>query len=425
MTAAPPSSRTEPSALRVELQRPDGTWLTVGHLRRAGEVNWFESLPEYWESDQRVVLGQVFEEHDRSWRPSVRVALPTWFSHLLPEGRLRQAVAEAADINERREFFLLSRVGGDDLPGAIRVHSADADEGEAPTSETDEVLDEDDVAVLKFSLAGIQLKFSVIRDGERGLTVPARGRAGEWIAKLPDQRPGFKGVPEAEYAGLELARQAGINVPNTELVDVSSIAGLPDWSTRDGKTALLIERFDRTPDQRRVHVEELAQVLDISTGNYLFKYRRTNFETVASITSALCGSESVGEVVDRIVLNVLFGNGDAHAKNWAYRYPDGRTAELAPAYDIVPTVLYIPGDDLGLKLGGSRSFHDVTVASFDRLGARAGWTAADIRQRVRDAIDRVIEAWLVLDDLLPHAAVKTLSKRRDRLPLLQGSRLTG
>lgn len=407
----------EPSTLRVELQRSDGSWLTVGNLKRSGEVNWFESVPEYWESDQRAILGQVFEERGRTWRPSARVALPTWFSHLLPEGRLRQAVAEAADVNERREFFLLWRVGGDDLPGAVRIVSAEADEGAPPALDADDVLDEDAAAVLKFSLAGVQLKFSVVRHGERGLTVPARGQAGEWIAKLPDQRPSFEGVPEAEFAGLELARRVGIVVPEIELVDVSSIAALPDWSTKHGKIALLVKRFDRAPNGRRVHVEELAQVLDIPTGHHLFKYRRLNFETVASVTSALCGPEAVGEVVDRIVLNVLLGNGDAHAKNWAYRYPDGWSAELSPAYDIVPTVLYIPGDDLGVKLAGSRRFDDVTVASFDRLGVRAGWTSADIRRRVRDAVERVIDAWPILVELLPSEAVKTLTTRRDGLAL--------
>lgn len=413
-------SPADPIALRVELQRPDGTWLAVGLLKRVGEVNWFESLPEYWESDARVILAQVLEEGGSRWRPTVRVALPTWFSHLLPEGRLRRAVAEAADVNERREFFLLARIGGDDLPGALRVVAADIAEGAPSKAEADHLPDEDVAAVLKFSLAGVQLKFSVVQDRERGLTLPASGLAGEWIAKLPDQRPGFEGVPQAEFAGLELARKAGITVPRTQLVEVASIAGLPDWSIQGGKTALLIERFDRAPNQRRVHVEELAQVLEISTGHHSFKYIRTNFETVASVTSALCGPEAVGEVVHRIVLNVLLGNGDAHAKNWAYRYPDGRNAELAPAYDIVPTVLYIPGDDLGLNLDGSRSFDDVTVASFDRLASRAGWTSSEIRQQVRQAVDRVIDAWPVLDSLLPDTASATLTRRRDLLPLVRG-----
>lgn len=416
MTVADTSTQA-PVALLVQLQRPDGRWLDVGLLERSGETNWFQSFPEYWEADDRPILGQVFEERDRAWRPTAQVALPNWFSHLLPEGRLRHAVAEAADANEKREFFLLARIGGDDLPGALRVLPADASGEVEPIVESAEPTEHDEL-VLKFSLAGVQVKFSVVREGQRGLTIPAGGTAGDWIAKLPDQRPGFEGVPEAEFAGLELARRAGINVPPAELVPVESIVGLPEWATRGGGAALLVKRFDRSTDQRRIHVEELAQVLGISTGHQRFKYKRTNFETVASVTSGLCGRDAVGEVIDRIVLNVLVGNGDAHAKNWAYLYPDGRTGELSPAYDIVPTVLYIAGDDLGLNLAGSRAFDGVTLASFDRLGERSGWDVGDARERARTATAQVVDAWPLLKDLLPSAAYVALTKRRDSLPLV-------
>lgn len=47
-------------------------------------------------------------------------------------------------------------------------------------------------------------------------------------------------------------------------------------------------------------------------------------------------------MIDRIVLNILVGNGDAHVKNWTFIYPDGSRPQLSPAYDIVPTVLYVP-----------------------------------------------------------------------------------
>ncbi len=57
---------------------------------------------------------------------------------------------------------------------------------------------------MKFSLAGAQLKFSVYGYG-RGLTVPAKGQAGNYVLKFPDGRPGFSGVPEAELGSLELA----------------------------------------------------------------------------------------------------------------------------------------------------------------------------------------------------------------------------
>ena len=63
-------------------------------------------------------------------------------------------------------------------------------------------------AVLRFSLAGVQLKFSAVMEASGGLTVPAGGMGGSWIVKLPSAR--FAAVPENEFAMLELARRAGI-----------------------------------------------------------------------------------------------------------------------------------------------------------------------------------------------------------------------
>lgn len=249
-------SAAERRTLRVQLRAPYGRWLDVGLLHHAQETSWFETLPEYWEEAPHLVLGQVFDQKGPGWRPSARVRLPHWFSHLLPEGRLRQAVAAAAKVNEEREFFLLGRIGGDDLPGAVRVLPADLDGRPIPPPVDDEQLESEDLGALRFSLAGVQLKFSVRAD-KRGLTIPARGQAGDWIAKLPDARLGYEGVPEAELAGLELARASGITVPEARLVDVASIAGLPEWAVAGGGRALVIRRFDRTESGGRVHVEEL------------------------------------------------------------------------------------------------------------------------------------------------------------------------
>jgi len=411
---------TTPLTLVVQLYRPEGGWADVGRLEHRDETTWFETFPSYWEDPDRPVLGQVFEERGPSWRPVAAVALPDWFSHLLPEGRLRRAIAEDAQVNPAREFFLLARVGGDDLPGGLRVLPADPE----PAITTPEPAEqsprgpEPDVGPYKFSLAGVQLKFSVL-DGERGLTVPARGEAGNWIAKLPDLR-GFDGVPQAELAGLELARAAGIETADARLVPVSSIAGLPAWVAEAGGDALLVRRFDRTPGGGRVHFEEAAQVLELPTGRDKFKYG-TNFETIAKVTAALAGPESVGEVIDRIVLNVLVGNGDAHAKNWAYRYEDGRTPTLSPAYDIVPTVLYVANENLGPKLAGSRSFDDVTVARFRRLARVGGWDEAEGTARATEAVHRVVAAWPVLADHLSAESYRQLTERRDKLPLLRSA----
>lgn len=115
---------------------------------------------------------------------------------------------------------------------------------------------------------------------------------------------------------------------------------------------------------------------------------------------------------------MLLGNGDAHTKNWAYCYPDGRHAELSPAYDIVPTVLFVAGDDLGLNLAGSKRFDQVRLNAFDRLADKAGWDG-DGRARAAAAVDRVVAAWSVLAEYLETAVVEKLTARRDSLPLLR------
>jgi len=403
-------SEAVPSALQLDLQDAEGRWIPVGRLGRSGETTAFSSLDSYWEAPSRPVLGQVFEQRGPSWRPTASPALPTWFSNLLPEGALRDSIARAVGVNPEREFPLIARIGQDDLPGALRLHPVDV-EPELLVSDS-EVADpegEEATSVIKFSLAGVQLKFS-LAEHDRGLTIPATGESGIWIAKLPDRRVGYEGVPEAEHATMQLAAASGIDVPETRLVDVDSIHGLPEWIQTDGR-ALLVRRFDRRLGGR-VHAEDLAQVLNLRPAR---KYQRANFETVARTVAALTDAERVGEVIDRIVLNVLIGNGDAHVKNWAFVYPDGRRPQLSPAYDIVPTVLYLPHDNLGLNLNGSRLFADVDLAAFGRLAEKAGWDGELGRERAGRAAQQVLAAWPILGEHLDRDIVHRLTERRDSL----------
>lgn len=406
------------STFAVQLQVGSGAWVNVGHLHHADNRNWFEFAESYWRLGDRPVLGQIVDEHGPAWRPSARIALPHWFSHLLPEGRLRRAVAAAAHSHEVNEFELLTLLGPTDLPGAIRVVPADSSgEYVPPERGHDEDAERDD-PLLKFSLAGVQLKFSVYGDGKR-LVVPATGQAGNVILKFPDERSGFSGVPEAELACLRLAGLAGIDSADATLVSPHDVRGLEEWARRSHGMALAVTRFDRRDDDVRVHMEELAQVMDIPTAVERAKYTRANFETIAKLVAGLCGVDAVAVVIDRIVLNVLVGNGDAHLKNWAIRYPDGRTPMLSPLYDVVPTVLYLPGDDLGLNLGGSKAFNDVVPESFDRLGARTEFGVGAARQRVREAVERITDQWQVLAEFMSADAYRQLSSRRDELSILR------
>lgn len=407
-------------ALLVQLYAPDNRWHDVGELVHQNEQSLFTTLERYWQEPNRPVLGQQFEENGPDWTPHSSIKLPTWFSHLLPEGYMRAIVSQSVGVHPDREFFLLERLGKSDLPGATRVVPQDSSSDVAiSSSEADDANGSDDNdPLLKFSLAGVQLKFSVYGDRQRGLTVPVSSQAGNWIAKLPDGRANFKNVPEAEYAAMELARGAGIETPELMLVDVENIANIPEWAHEVGGRALAVSRYDRTSEGGRVHSEELAQILNVRTNDQRGKYGRANFERVAEILDIVAGSEVVGEVIDRIVLNVLVGNGDAHIKNWSIIYPDGRTPSLSPVYDVVPTVLYMPNDNLGLNLDRSKSFVDVTPASFDRMAARVGWQSDRARTRASTMVEKVVDSWPVLRELLSDGAYKRITQHRDSLKIL-------
>lgn len=101
--------------------------------------------------------------------------VPPFFANMLPEGHLRTYLAERAGVNPEREFFLLAAMGAD-LPLAVTVTPIDDNrEGYHNGDTTDEGGEEPSGDALRFSLAGVQLKFSAVMESSGGLTIPAYG----------------------------------------------------------------------------------------------------------------------------------------------------------------------------------------------------------------------------------------------------------
>lgn len=66
-----------------------------------------------------------------------------------------------------------------------------------------------------------------------------------------------------------------------------------------------------------------------------------------------------------LVFNYIYGNGDAHLKNFSImKYGDDY--RLAPAYDLLNTSIHIDGDDFGLNGGLSSAIEESDV--YDRTG---------------------------------------------------------
>lgn len=367
---------------------------TVGDLRHRSGDSWeFRFRADYVSLRPRPVLGQSFEDDlERIHRENLR--LPPFFSNLLPEGPLRRLVAREAAVNEQREALLLEFLGRD-LPGAVVIAKGDdlGEEGEyePPVSSAEAA---ESGSHLKFSLAGVQLKFSVLRAGDR-LTLPATGLGGNWIVKLPDAQ--YSGVPANEISMLRWARLADIEVPDHELVPISEIGGLPQGLRFTERDALAIRRFDRAASGR-IHQEDFAQVLELFPSQ---KYEKYNYETIANVIHAVAGPEALLEYARRLAFVVLSGNGDAHHKNWSLLYLDGRRASLAPAYDLVFTRAYLEEDNLALNLRRSKSFRDVTLESFRHLAQKTGFDESRLTEAVAEVVQRIRQAWKMYEPEMP------------------------
>ena len=386
----------------------------IGVINRlAGERQIFAFEQDYIDDSNRPTLSLSFKSGTGGLVTALRPVprrVPPFFSNLLPEGHLRTYLAKLAEINPEREFILLAVLGAD-LPGALVVTPLEGDVDEAEAHDAAGGGDHDDrlpKAALRFSLAGVQLKFSAIMEASGGLTVPAGGMGGSWIVKLPSAR--FPAVPENELVMLELARRVGIDVPHNRLVDVATIKGLPEEARAPRAKALAVQRFDRIPGGDPVHMEDFAQVFGLFPGD---KYGHRSYANIASVLWAESGEEATHEFVRRLVFSVLIGNADMHLKNWSLLYPDRRKPVLSPAYDFVATLPYIPGDTLPLNFGGSKSLDGITPDQMRSFADKARIPASPLWQIAVETAERTAAAWKTLEhaDMLPKEMRASIEKQ--------------
>ena len=161
------------------------------------------------------------------------------------------------------------------------------------------------------SLGGARPK-AMIEDGDK-----------KFIAKFSSSSDTYN-VVKAEFIAMSLAAKAGLNVAPVRLAHVA------------GKDVLLVERFDRlhTNDgwQRKAMVSALTIFgLDEMMARYASYDRLT--EVIRHRFSQ--PKDTLRELFGRLVLNILCGNTDDHARNHA-AFWDGKMLHLTPAYDICP-----------------------------------------------------------------------------------------
>jgi serine/threonine-protein kinase HipA len=421
----------------------------VGHLTRyPGDRTHFVVAESYLDmGPQRPVLSlSMARPNDETMtrallldprHKSASVKAPPFFSNLLPEGALRRTIAQRLKTHEDRDFEFLHALG-QDLPGAVVITPADEPEtfsappGNAPGEQ--DAADPGgappmDGTALKFSLAGMQMKFSMLRDGER-LVLPGRGQLGNYLVKPPSRD--HEALPVVEAATMETARAAGMEVPEVRLVAPQAVEGLSaQGEVKADEPFYAIRRFDR-PGQTlealgtfgigRIHMEDFAQVFNLWPHD---KYSQVNHEMIGrTLLRYAAGLSDLKEMSRRMIFNLLMGNGDAHIKNWSLIYDHPQRPRLAPAYDLVPTVAYMARDtSMALNMGGVKRFDAVTLGTFATFLSRVGIADQvhdEVMREVRLTGQQVLTVWRDQYEArgVPGTLIQRIEAHQKRLPVV-------
>ena len=197
----------------------------------------------------------------------------------------------------------------------------------------------------KMSISGVQPKLIMALENSRLEPVSSGG-----MYILKPQTEAFRNLPENENTCMNIAQELKIDVPPHGLFELV-----------DDTKAYVIKRFDRTAPTVRKRCEDFSQILGLDkyTGSVEQIGRKLmEISEFPGIDAQL--------LFERILLNFLLGNGDAHLKNYSILEDNSGNLRLSPAYDIVCSKLVIPEEeDSSLTINGKRN--RIARADFEKL----------------------------------------------------------
>jgi serine/threonine-protein kinase HipA len=326
--------------LRRGVQRPPTGMDVAGCVR--------DAAPDAW--GQRVILRRLA---GRSADGGDTAQLPL-LTYLLASGSDR---AGALDFQRSATEYVPR-----DQSGTLEELLSAKERFEAGALQTTPL---DDALLRGSSIGGARPKATLV-DGDRSLIA----KFSSWADPFP--------VVKAEAVAMDLARQAGLSVARTELVEVM------------GRDVLLVDRFDREAPRgpRRMFVSALTILgLHEDIGRYA-----TYFELADQIRARFTDrAETLRELFSRITFNILVGNTDDHARNHA-AFWDGEALTLTPAYDICPQLR--SGGEAAQAMAIRRDGFRMAQLAGCVAGAREyELTERQARDIIDEQVDTIREHW--------------------------------
>ena len=192
-----------------------------------------------------------------------------------------------------------------------------------------------------------------------------------WLVKFPAREDASEDG-RIEYAYSEMARAAGVMMPQTRL-----------FTTTQGEAFFGVERFDRQRSERR-HVQTFGNLIHSN-----FRVPSCDYEMLLRVTRILTKNQSDALRVFRLmVFNILVHNRDDHVKNFAFILTAEGDWRFAPAYDL--TFAAGPGGEHTMTVAGEGRHpalaHVLTVAK--GAGIEAGQARAIV-----DEVTAAVADW--------------------------------
>lgn len=256
------------------------------------------------------------------------------------------------------------------------------------------------------SISGVQMKtFVKLNVEKRELEIAPSG--GTHILK-PDP-PQYPELSINENLCMAMAADLDLEVPPHALLKMP-----------DDQFCYVVKRFDRDEEGRKIHTEDLAQVLGIAPDS---KYRSSleNIGRAIRKHTTVPGLEAL-RFFERIVFSYIIGNGDMHLKNWSLITTANHHVQLTPCYDMVSSQVYFNDEDPALTLNGRKNnlkrqdFE--TLAAYLKIDRKVFSNVLEtVQQRRQTMIDRVMRSPLSRDRQEKLSAI--MNKHFDVLSIIE------
>ena len=324
-----------------------------------------------------------------------------FFTNLLPESFVREAVARKLGISPRNEFALLEALGGE-CAGAVTLLP--------PGEDTEKHAGYRELSLKQFhqlvlempkrpflageegvrlSLAGAQHKLPVYLEGER-FFLPEGASTSSHIIK-----PNIEGIDQSvrnEAFCMAIAESIGLKVPP------ATVLKSPD-------ELYVVKRYDRYRDNtgvlQRLHQEDFCQALGLMAET---KYEAEGGPSLSDCF-ALLDRFSSHPILDKkallewMVFNYYICNADAHAKNISVLLKSDEI-RLAPFYDLMCTGVYEGvHDKLAMKIGKENRPRWIYIRHWERMAKALGIgtklvlrTVSEMGKAINEAAEKVASA---------------------------------